>query len=60
MLVVFGKEIKDILISVQALDRKGNIITIPAKEIKFEYRSNNLSEDLIFFKCIFQRYKHES
>jgi len=28
----FGAEIKDILISVQALDKKGNIITIPAKE----------------------------
>ena len=29
----FGKEIKDILISVQAIDKLGNIITIPAKKI---------------------------
>ena len=53
----FGKEIKDILISVQALDRKGNIITIPAEEIKFEYRSNNLSEDLIFLSASFKGIK---
>ena len=53
----FGKEIKDILISVQALDRKGNIITIPAKEIKFQYRSNNLSEDLIFLSASFKGIK---
>jgi len=53
----FGKEIKDILISVQALDRKGNIITIPAKEIKFEYRGNNLSEDLIFLSASFKGIK---
>jgi UDP-N-acetylmuramate dehydrogenase len=50
----FGTEIKDLLISVQALDRKGNIITIPAKEIKFEYRNNNLSEDLIFLSASFK------
>ena len=34
----FNKEFKDILISVQAIDKSGNIITIPSKEIKFEYR----------------------
>ena len=50
----FGTEIKDILISVQALDRKGNVITIPSKEIKFEYRNNNLSEDLIFLSASFK------
>ena len=56
----FGAEIKDILISVQALDKKGNIITIPAKEIKFEYRRNNLSEDLIFLSASFKGLKKES
>ncbi|MDA9562549.1 UDP-N-acetylmuramate dehydrogenase [Candidatus Pelagibacter bacterium] len=56
----FGVEIKDILISVQALDKKGNIITIPAKEIKFEYRHNNLSEDLIFLSASFKGLKKES
>ena len=27
----FGKEFKDILISIQAIDKLGNIITIPSK-----------------------------
>ena len=44
----FGKEFKDILISIQAIDKKGNIITISSKEMNFEYRKNNLPEDLIF------------
>ena len=40
----FGKEFKDILISVQAIDFNGNVKTIPSKEIKFDYRNNDLSE----------------
>ena len=38
----FGKEFKDILLSVQSIDKIGNIITIPSKDINFEYRKNNL------------------
>ncbi len=49
----FDKEFKDILLSVQALDNNAKIITIPASEIKFGYRENNLDKNLIFFKCIF-------
>ena len=37
----FGKEFKDILLSIQAIDQKGNLITIPSKEINFDYRSND-------------------
>ena len=44
----FGKEFKDILISIQAIDKLGNIITIPSKEIEFEYRKSNIPEDYIF------------
>ena len=40
----FGSEIKDILVSIQAMDKKGNILTIPAKKINFDYRNNNLSD----------------
>ena len=48
---LFGSEIKDILVSVQAIDKTtGNVLTIPADQINFDYRNNNLSEDLIF-KC---------
>ena len=50
----FNKEFKDILISVQAIDKSGNIITIPSKEIKFEYRKSNLSDDLIFLSASFK------
>ncbi len=56
----FGKEFKDILLSIQAIDKLGNVITIPRKEIKFEYRKNNLSDELIFLSASFKGIKSES
>ena len=56
----FNREFKDILISLQALDKSGNIITIPSKDIKFEYRNNNLPEDLIFLSASFKGTKSDS
>ena len=50
----FGKEFKDILLSIQAIDQKGNLITIPSKEINFDYRNNDLPEDLIFLSASFK------
>ena len=50
----FGKEFKDILISVQAISQEGKVITIPKEDIKFEYRKNNLPEDLIFLSATFK------
>ena len=47
----FGKEFKDILLSIQAIDKLGNVITIPSKDFNFEYRKNNLNEDLIFLSA---------
>ena len=47
----FGREFKDILISIQAVDKSGNIISIPSKDINFNYRKNDLSEDLIFLSA---------
>ena len=55
----FGKEFKDILLSIQAIDKSGNVVTIPSKEIKFEYRKNNLSEDLIFLSASFKGKKSQ-
>ena len=55
----FGKEFKDILISVQAIDKLGRVISIPAKEIKFEYRKNNIPEDYIFLSASFKGTKSE-
>tara|TARA_B100001741_G_scaffold189991_1_gene156521 strand:- start:172 stop:1080 length:909 start_codon:yes stop_codon:yes gene_type:complete len=53
----FDKEFKDILLSIQAIDVYGNIITLQAEEIKFEYRTNNLSDDLIFLSASFKGIK---
>ena len=50
----FGSEFKDILISVQAINRFGEVLTIPRKEIIFDYRYCNLSKDLIFLSASFQ------
>ena len=50
----FGKEFKDILLSIQAIDKLGNVITITQKDIKFEYRKNNLSDELIFLSASFK------
>ena len=50
----FGREFKDILISIQSIDKIGNITTIPSKDINFEYRKNNLSDDLIFLSASFK------
>ena len=56
----FGREFRDILLSIQALDKQGNVITIPVKNIKFDYRKNNLPEDLIFLSASFQGKKGNS
>ena len=53
----FEREFKDILISIQAINKSGQVITIPAKDINFEYRDSRLSEDLIFLSASFIGYK---
>ena len=55
----FGKEFKDILISIQAIDNRGNLITIPSKKINFEYRNNDIPEDLIFLSASFKGIKSD-
>ena len=56
----FENEFKDILISVQAIDLSGKAFTIPAKEINFEYRNNDLPENLIFLSASFKGTKDTS
>ena len=56
----FGTEIKDILVSIQAIDKSGNVLTIPAKEINFDYRNNDLSDDLIFLSASFKGKKQDT
>ena len=53
----FGKEFKDILLSIQAIDFFGKVITLPAKQIKFEYRNTSLPNDLIFLSASFKGIK---
>ena len=55
----FGKEFKDILLSIQAIDKTGKVITILSKDIKFDYRQSDLSNDLIFLSASFKGIKSD-
>ena len=50
----FGREIKDVLISVQVLDKTGKVRTIPYNNINFSYRKCDLPKDLIFLSASFK------
>ncbi len=53
----FENEFKDIIISVQALDENGKILSIPKEKIKFSYRKTNLDPNLIFLSATFKGQK---
>ena len=53
----FKREFKDILISIQAINKLGHVITIPSKDINFKYRHSGLSDDLIFLSASFKGFK---
>ena len=53
----FNSEFKDLLVSVQAVDKFGSVKTISAKDIKFDYRKSNLPDDLIFLSASFKAIK---
>ena len=57
---VLIREFKDILISIQAIDKNGRVITIPANKILFEYRNNDLADDLIFLSASFKGSKKDN
>ena len=50
----FKKEFKDILISIQLVDFKGVVRSIPTNKIVFNYRSIELPKDLIFLSATFK------
>ncbi len=56
----FGREFKDIIISIQAINKTGQVITIPAKDINFKYRDSKLPDNLIFLSASFKGYKKNS
>ena len=55
----FNREFKDILISIQVIDKEGRVLTIPADKVIFEYRNNNLPDDLIFLSASFKGKKKD-
>jgi len=55
----FNMEFKDILISIQAIDKGGKVLTIPANKVIFKYRSNDLQDDLIFLSASFKGEKKD-
>ena len=50
----YGEEISKKLVSIVAIDFKGNIKELPANKIDFFYRGNNLSQDLIILSAKFK------
>ena len=50
----FEREFKDILISIQCVDKDGSVKMIRRENIKFEYRGSDLSKDLIFLSATFK------
>ena len=56
----FGREFKDFLISIQAINKLGEVITIPTKDIDFKYRDSRLSDNLIFLSASFKGFKKNS
>jgi UDP-N-acetylmuramate dehydrogenase len=55
----YNKEFKDILVSVQCVDRQGRVITTPSNKIEFSYRENDLPKDLIFLSASFKTKKKD-
>ena len=54
----FGKEFKDILLSIQVLDKITGIIkTIPRSDIDFGYRKSNIDKNYIFLSASFKGIK---
>ena len=56
----FGREFKDILVSIQAITKSGQVITISKKDINFKYRDSRLSDELIFLSASFKGFKKNS
>ena len=47
----YGREFKNILVSVQATDLDGKVFTIPSKDINFFYRGSDLNKEFIFLSA---------
>mgnify|MGYP001406254895 FL=1 len=56
----FKKEFKDVLVSIQLVDFQGLVKSIPVNKINFNYRSIELSKDLIFLSATFKGKEKDS
>jgi len=50
----YGREIKDVFVEAIAIDRRGNKLTLDAKDMAFVYRKSGAPEDLIFVEAVFE------
>ena len=51
----YGKEFKDILVSIQVIDKNnGTIKTIPSSQINFSYRKTDINKDYIYLSASFK------
>lgn len=48
----YGRELKDVLVSAEAVDNEGNIHILSNDEMKFKYRGNGVPKNWIFTKAI--------
>ena len=55
----FKREFKNIIISVQVIDKSGKVFTIPVSKINFDYRKCDLPDNLIFLSATFMGQKKE-
>ena len=53
----YGEDISKKILSVQAIDLKGNVKVIYSNDIKFSYRKCNLEDNLIFISATFKGIK---
>jgi UDP-N-acetylmuramate dehydrogenase len=50
----YGTEFKDILLNIEAITHKGEVIMLNHQNINFTYRRSNLPKDLIITKAVFR------
>ena len=56
----FGTEFKDILVSIQVIDKNSGVIkTIPCSEINFGYRKSNIDKNYIYLSASFKGKKKD-
>ena len=56
----YGKEFKDILVSIQVIDKHSGIIkTIPSSHIKFGYRKSDIDKNYIYLSASFKGIEKE-